>query len=1477
MANEYDIAGILRGTVNGRDGQDSTAKTTSEFQTAWEQAEAEALRHLRNIDKNVEEMLKSGIPMSQGAAKDASTRRRDREDSKDTDRRNNATGTPRSSKQDRSLREDYIRRPDSMEKGQRFRHDGRDHRPPEYANGKDSQSRWQKELGDIRSMSERTSATFFNTLEDQFLENLGFFDLTSSLKDSFARMSDSLGVPIEDVGPELGRIAATSITDKFAQTDLGKGLKEKVSGVFSKISGGFSNMADRAYSDLAKSPEDVERINLNRQNRQADEREEFFENYSQDRMSGKTTFQEFKTGATKDSWQSALDWMKGSSSQQAANIRNATRNQAQGTSRQEYQEAAGLSDDTSILATGQVTIQANSVMLSASGLSPDNGFESRNEYDDLVTLDEFGNVLDSGQPLGLPEHSSADDSYRVDTPSLAEGSQSETALSTEVLSTLGDSSNSAEMGEALGEVGGQASTALSVIGSAADNLGEMVSSDMDTPEGEKQFVESGGELVEDVGTELVTQAGSQAISGLLTSVGAPIPPELIAMIVGPIIDATIGPILNALGQALAKLFGPVVDAFQDYMEEVGDAFNRMQKSATKNQEFAQKRYADDVKELIEEPFNILQDAAQRMYEVWDSQLRKINATQGYDKAGLQDLISDYAERLRREGLASAIGASDITNNMSRVLDSGMSGAIAEEFAYIATKLNAAIPTQDFFSYSDTYVSLASQAMQAGASQTDAIAYATSQLESFAGGILYANRTLTGGFTTGLQDASNLFKQANQIAQSAKTSNASQIANVLSAVSGIVGGVAPDLASSLVDAVYNAAVGGNDSSIVALRSLAGINASNTEFLKEFASDPKKVFADMFSGFAELQNMSQDNYMEVAEALASTFGVSMDAIARVDFNYLARAIENMDDAASELSENVSHLASGETTTSKEAYRLAQVNEYMIDEGLSYVLDNQVARSIQEHMWQEQIAREQMEATYAVELQGAALSFLQTIMNLVDTLATILNPFRLISKIGDLLLTAGQNYALQGDIKQTLILGNVGIGNPSAYHDLVTRNADLNLAPSYIHTQGGVSAYEVANGLVKLNQGINELTNPAAVALRATESALNGDLLGVLTGGLSSTAIGRQVTQGLAGLTSAASAAIFSSRDSKYSWGSLSKSSANALSNSNLSGSIPGNTESALGIVSQAVTSASEAAQQKANEKLAELVGGEYIKENFVSQGKTYEDWVRHARTKGFSDVDAALNAAGWTADDVKGQFEAAKGQMGSDIAAEIEAEEKKMRQIIIVNVPLIQEYLLKQQEFQEWQRNEAWEQAVVWGQNIQSTLGDPNETSLQELLGSTDNEESVIGLLHLINESVSNEKGGGLLQTLLDHKALLDAFKNEMVNYVVKHDVYNAALNGSGDTGTSWYNAIKEVQNAEKNESSSAIYALVDALTANMVDLKDPQVAGNALLAQILKVLQVMATAQAGNMGGSSSLADSLIGLALGYTPTTSPTTGPSTLL
>ena len=121
-----------------------------------------------------------------------------------------------------------------------------------------------------------------------------------------------------------------------------------------------------------------------------------------------------------------------------------------------------------------------------------------------------------------------------------------------------------------------------------------------------------------------------------------------------------------------------------------------------------------------------------------------------------------------------------------------------------------------------------------------------------------------------------------------------------------------------------------------------------FLKRYPKTHKSVFYDLFNSLGNMQKMSEDNYMEVAEGLSNIFGVQMDAFTRIDFNKLADAISQMNTSNASLEENLSLLASGETTTTKEQQVISQINEYLIDEGLAYVLDNEVARAVQQHMW-------------------------------------------------------------------------------------------------------------------------------------------------------------------------------------------------------------------------------------------------------------------------------------------------------------------------------------------------------------------------------------------------------------------------------------------------------------------------------------------------------------------------------------------------
>ena len=700
-------------------------------------------------------------------------------------------------------------------------------------------------------------------------------------------------------------------------------------------------------------------------------------------------------------------------------------------------------------------------------------------------------------------------------------------------------------------------------------------------------------------------------------------------------------------EAIKYTFTPAIKGAGEYIEAQIKAANRNYESAKKNVDEAQKRLSADVESMVRAPFDILSAAAQKWYDTWDQNLRVINATQGYTKAELQDLMASYAERLRGSDLTAVVSAADISDNLAKVIQAGMTGGIAEEFAYLATVLNAAIPTQDFFQYADAYSSLAANAIANGKSQEESIALANEELMSFANNLLYASREVSGGFTSGLKDASNLFKQSAEIALASRTGDASDISSVLTAVSAITGAIAPDLASAMTDLVYNAAVGGNSDQLVALRSLAGINASNTEFLRQLAENPKAVFTRLFESLSQRQRMSEGAYMEVAEGLSEVFGVSTEAFARVDFGYLAQAISRLDTSSGALSENLKQLQSGETTTTQEQLKMQQINQVILDEGLSYVIDNEAARAIQQHMWDEQIARDLMEASYGVELEGAGLKAIVGLAETTERIMKIVNPVAAIgSAIGKLVnvsKTSDEKEAMEEDIAEMIKMGQVssntryygpeGMFTKHSRSDILsnmtTYGKDLGLMPQLVDLLGGESEYGTVSASRK----------SASRVLDPIWSSVSGY-------GFSSKAYNDYVNSVMGSFTSR----------SNYFW-RMGKSTTSLINSMNYQqGASYAGAANAIAQATIKAQNASAAAQDKANANVESMVNSmeEYFNEDTT---RTYEDWLGTAATFGIADVATALENAGYNADEVRSHWEDLQTQEGAKQKAEREAKEEE----------------------------------------------------------------------------------------------------------------------------------------------------------------------------------------------------------------------------
>lgn len=796
-----------------------------------------------------------------------------------------------------------------------------------------------------------------------------------------------------------------------------------------------------------------------------------------------------------------------------------------------------------------------------------------------------------------------------------------------------------------------------------------------------------------------------------------------------------------------------------------------------------KRLDADFKSMVTANYDIMREASQQMLSAWDDSLRTITATQGYTKAGMQDLLSGFAERLRNEGLSSVVSTADITTNLSKVLESGLSGQVAEEFAYLATVLNAAIPTEDFFSYAETYASVAANAIAAGKSQQEAIDYANAELEQFASNLLYSSRELAGGFSSGLKNASSLFESANKIAVASRTGEASEISGVLTAVSAAIGAVAPDLASGLVDNVIQAALGGNTETVTALRSLSGVGASNTAFLKALATDAQGVFETLFNNLANLQSMSKDNYMEVAEGLSSIFGVSMDAFARVDFSYLADVIGAMSIDGDSLGQNLAQLVSGQTTYTAEQARIAEVNKVMIEEGLAYVLDNEVARSIQEHMWDEQLAQEIKETEFAVNLQGNALKFLQTIANLVENILDFLNPLSFIKDAANLLETAADSKYRQQEIEAMLKATVVGSGNSLSYYNLTTRGKDLNLTQSYLERLGIDNPVTFAGVYRDAMHGVSRAAAIAQTLTRGSINIYSSEMRDMIS------SIGPAYQQATASV-------IKNAVESSYTWATVGKS---ALSRSGYRGA--GNSGSyyeALTAQSSAQNTMIAASQEKLNQLINSM-------ESFVKDNKSFTDWQKSATKFGIVDLEQALSDFGLTMEDAKGQF------TNLETAAGIQ----------------------KKHEMQELE-NKFYEASILWFE----TTWPADLQDTQDLL------------LDMHDE---------LMDQLIKSHRQLEDFYDEWIDYYVNHTAY------SQETLDAY--SVAKIRTAERSEVGDSVLALAEALTTNTIDLKDPAVQTNVLLAKILMITE--AIMQQTNDTTTVSLPTALSALGLNMTTETAP--------
>ena len=887
--------------------------------------------------------------------------------------------------------------------------------------------------------------------------------------------------------------------------------------------------------------------------------------------------------------------------------------------------------------------------------------------------------------------------------------------------------------------------------------------------------------------------------------------------------------IAAVAYIAYKLVKPFLTAVTDIAKSWGKALSRDEDMRRKRLENGQKRLQADMESLARLPFQILEEAAKEWQDTWDKNLAKVSLTQGYDKENTYALYSSIAERLNKEALGNVIPATEVINNLGQILDSGLSGKVAEEFAYQATKLNAEIPTENFINYASTYAQIAAEQINAGKSQQEALNYATQQLQLFASNLLTASRDLAGGFTTGLKDASSLFQSATEIVQTARKGDVATVSGTLTSISAMVGTIAPDLASGLVNNVVQAAIGGNSDTIVALRSLAGINAGNTAFLQKLAEDPQGLFVSIFQGLGNLQNMSPANYMEVAEGLSSVFGVDMKALARVDFNNLATQISQMQVNDSSLRENVKLLVTEQATTTAAQARYQEINQQILNDGLAYVIDSEYGRMVQQHMWEEQLANELESTTYSVEIQGAALSLFEGIRHAVANIINFLNPIGwLSSKVAQLEATKDEAAVFDYNIAKMLEYNKVGGGNAKAWNNLLNYGQDLKLVET-----------------IKDNLGLSKSTyNLSSIGISGYDWNKEVDAVG----GLNPVRV--------ANVSNTTDKAI--SMYSGFLNASVGKSALGLTSGSPTS--LAAITRAALGNTTQNANNESNRRMQAFLNSAQQAVG-KYDKETGkIVGGMTYEQWKATAASKyGIANYNEALGIYGKSEEDIRAYFESLQGQLGATREEDRKNDEVKFREDV--------------RTF--WAFKDGTYQSIIWGpfitdyinpfftpgsgrydvtMNLVNTslanIQDKQDTIISQL--GTAKDYTVIGGISTIINQIQT--------TFVATNSFFQRSLAGWLAYISSKTAYRDSL--VADNIRAWSDMAK----AKDDEGKQASLALANALnefTADQIKNLDPQLQANVLLGKIVIILEAIMQ-QNNTVGGGLSLIDTISALSVGKT-------------
>lgn len=500
-----------------------------------------------------------------------------------------------------------------------------------------------------------------------------------------------------------------------------------------------------------------------------------------------------------------------------------------------------------------------------------------------------------------------------------------------------------------------------------------------------------GEAFEDWFKDATGEAFGSIGATVGTFLGGPVGGEIgkvIGEVVGERVAANLGEAIERTGKALGEL----METYAYHNRKTRDELIKL----------SFEKIRQDAKTMATYQIDVIEAATQKIYDAWDTNLTKVNATMNYTKAQLNTLQDSVAQKLIDEGYGNVIDASNYLDELAKTLDANLNSRLAAEFAAQALILEKAIPEFDATSMAKEFGAIYTRANQQGEDGTQAMKRAMEQIA----GATKAIEETTDGNNQFITKIDEYLQKSTEIV-SMTGGSVDQIADLttqMMAAEGPIGSLTPQLtgfAGELVDILTDS----NNSTATALRAImhdinSDIGISYTDFMNSFITDTQGTLETAFKALEQFinNNSSDGARFEFLDAMSDIFGVSTEKLAQIDFGYVAEQLSKTNETLNKTALTAAEqlLKDGETTTLEEQLVANTANQLLATNQVRDTLDNKVMRELEKHELELERQVLALTATQSVDLAESTMGFFYKLKDIVVDLLDPLGVFKGVSSL-------------------------------------------------------------------------------------------------------------------------------------------------------------------------------------------------------------------------------------------------------------------------------------------------------------------------------------------------------------------------------------------------------------------------------------------------------------------------------------------------